>query len=223
MPPFAASSLTLQDVHQQFGLQRGYVDSYSDLLTLEPLTEYEQQDVLQTREDWNDHLATGSVSEGQVKLLSIGPLLRLARFYHRPLRIWAEEGITQIQISDGEQVITGRLDILAVHSEQLTPDSSPFWVLVIESKGSAISPSAGLPQLLTYAYSRLQQQQKVWGLVSNGEYYRFVQIQAGAMSQYALLPSLNLTDVHSAQQIVQVLKAIRQAQVDALPVLSVAG
>ncbi|MGB0564255.1 MAG: restriction endonuclease subunit R [Spirulinaceae cyanobacterium] len=223
MTSILASSLTLQDVHQQFGLQRGYVDSFSELLSLQPLTEYEQQDVLQTREDWNDHLATGSVSEGQVKLLSIGPLLRLARFYHRPLRIQAEEGIAQIQIADGEQVITGRLDILAVNSEQVTPNSTPFWVLVIESKGGAISPSAGLPQLLTYAYSLLPQQKQLWGLVSNGEYYRFVHLQAGATLQYALLPSLNLTDVHAAQQIVQVLKAIRQTQVDALPMLSMAG
>lgn len=223
MTSLPASHLTLQAVHQQFGLQRGYGDSYSELLSLEPLTDYEQQDLLQTREDWNDHLATGSVSEGQAKLLSIGPLLRLARFYHRPLKILAEEGMMQIKVVDGEQTITGRLDILIINPQQLTPSSTPFWVLVIESKGSAISPAAGLPQLLAYAYSRLQQQQQVWGLVSNGEYYRFVQLQAGTPPQYVLLPSLNLTDLHSAQQLVQVLKAIRKAQITPRPTLAVVG
>jgi hypothetical protein len=217
-----ASSLTLQDVHQYFGLQRGYIDDFSDVLTLEPLTAHEQQDLSQTREDWDDHLATGLVSEGQVKLLSIGPLLRLARFDHRPLQIRVEEGITRIEVADGTQAITGRLDILAIRPQATMPDAVPFWVLVIESKGSAISPAAGLPQLLTYAYSRLPQQKNVWGLVSNGEYYRFVQMQNGTPPHYWLLPSLTLSDRASAKKIVQVLNAIRNSQFNPAPLLSAA-
>lgn len=151
MTTLRAKDLTLDEVHHLFGFSKRYCDSFTPLLTLEPLTELEQQDTLQTRSEFENHLASGETSEGQVKLVAVGPLLRLAGFYRYPLKVTVEEGIARITVNDDDITITGRFDILAINRARLTSAKTPFWVLVVESKGGAISPTAGLPQLLTYA------------------------------------------------------------------------
>lgn len=208
-----AKNLSLEDVHRRFGFQRGYCDSFEALLPLEPLSDHEQQEIQQTRREFEHHFMSGEPSEGQVKLIAVSPLLRLAGFFQYPLQVVVEEGIARIERMDEDMVITGRFDILAIHRTRLTKGNTPFWVLVIESKGGAISPTVGLPQLLTYAYSSLQVQRSVWGLVTNGEYYRFVYAESGESPQYRLLPSLNLMDTRSSGQLLQVLKAIRQQSI----------
>ncbi|GAB4376026.1 MAG: hypothetical protein Kow00121_22450 [Elainellaceae cyanobacterium] len=205
-----AKNLTLEEVHRLFQLERHYSGSFAELLTLEPLSDREQQEIHQTRAEFDHHLTSGEPSEGQVKLIAVSPLLRLAGFYRYPFQVAVEEGIARIEVTDEDTVITGRFNILAINRAILRSVNTPFWVLVIESKGGAISPSMGLPQLLTYAYRSLQQQPSIWGLVTNGEFYRFVYMQGGDPPRYYLLPSLNLLDVDSAHQLLQVLKAIRQ-------------
>jgi len=49
-----------------------------------------------------------------------------------------------------------------------------IWILVIEYKNSSFNGSEGLPQLLTYVYTSLEQQKSVWGLTTNGMDYQFV-------------------------------------------------
>ena len=210
MTTLRAKDLTLDEVHRLFGFSKQYCDSFASLLPLQPLTESEQREALQTRSDFENHLNSGETSEGQVKLVAIGPLLRLAGFYRYPLNVIVEEGIARITVTDEDITITGRFDILAINRARLTSTEKPFWVLVVESKGGAISPTAGLPQLLAYAYRGIQDQDFIWGLATNGEFYRFLYIQPGASPTYALLPSLNLMDTSSAIQLLQVLKAIRQ-------------
>lgn len=211
MTPLKARHLTLQDVHHLFGFIRQYDGSFTPLLSLKPVTEFEQQELLQTRSDFDNHLIAGAASEGQIKLVVVSPLLRLAGFYRYPLKVRVEEGISKIEIVD-ETTITGRFDILAINQAQQTADNVPFWVLVIESKNSEVSPSRGLPQLLTYAYRSLEHQEAVWGLTTNGELYRFVRIQAGNPSTYQLMPILSLTELESSVKLLQVLKAICQSQ-----------
>ncbi|NET57238.1 MAG: restriction endonuclease subunit R [Symploca sp. SIO2E6] len=203
-----AKNLTLDQVHRLFSFQRQYDGSFTSLLSLEPITEFEQQEITQTRNDLENHLTSAAASEGQVKLVAVGPLLRLAGFYRYPLQVMVEEGIARIKVTDEETSITGRLDIVGINQARLSSNNVPFWVLVIESKNSSISPSMGLPQLLTYAYQSLKHQESVWGLATNGELYRFVYIQAGNPPTYQLLPFLSLTDSESSIQLLQVLKAI---------------
>ena len=212
-----AKNLTLEQVHQLFGFQRQYRDSFVPLLTLEPITDFERHEIIQTRNEFDNHLTAGQISEGQVKLIAVGPLLRLAGFYRYPMQVAVEEGIARIEIPDEDTIISGRFDILAINRKRLIKIDTPFWVLVIEAKGAAISPSVGLPQLLTYAYKAIENQELVWGLVTNGEFYRFVYIQSGESPSYQLLPSLNLMDTESAIELLQVLKAIRKSQDDVLP------
>jgi hypothetical protein len=204
-----ARNLSLEEVHNLLGFQRQYNDSFNSLLSLETLTEEEHQELIQIRDDFDKYLAAGKVSEGQVKFLAIAPLMRLAGYYRYPLQIKLEEEIADIEIEDEDKIITGRMDILAVNKAKKTASTS-LWVLLIESKNSSISPSEGLPQLLTYAFRSLQNQSSVWGLVTNGQYYQFLQIRQGNPSIYYLMPLLNLMESSRAIEILQVLKGICQ-------------
>jgi RNA polymerase subunit RPABC4/transcription elongation factor Spt4 len=150
-----AKNLTLNEVHYLLKFQKLPNGLFTPLLSLEALTEFEQQELTQIRNDFDSYLTEGRVFEGLVKALTTFPLLRLAGFYRPPLKISLEQDIANIVIEDEDSTITGRLDILAVNKTQITTTDTSFWVLVIEAKNSSIAPLAGLPQLLTYAL-------KVW-------------------------------------------------------------
>ena len=212
MTAFNAKNLTINEVIRLLKLQKLPNGSFTPLLSLEPLTEFEQQELIQTCEDFDSYLTDGKVSEGQVKLVSVGPLLRLAGFYRSPIKMFLEEGIADIAVEDEGATITGRLDLLAIDKNTLTTTDVPFWILVIETKNSAIDVLAGLPQLLAYAYKSLEHQTSVWGLVTNGARYQFAYIQSGTPPTFQLMPLLNLMDCEPAIQILQVLKAICKLQ-----------
>lgn len=208
MTTLNAKNLSLGDVHRLFGFQRQYSSSFTTLLSLPPLTESEQQEVVQIRNDFENYLIEGKVAEGLVKALTIFPLMRLAEFYRYPIKISLEEDIADIEIDDEDTTITGRMDILAVTKAKRTTTNAYFWVLVIESKNSSVDPSEGLPQLLTYASESLEHQTSVWGLTTNGQRYQFVYMQQGSLPTYQLMPFLNLMESEGAIQLLQVLKAI---------------
>ncbi|NES24566.1 MAG: restriction endonuclease subunit R, partial [Symploca sp. SIO3E6] len=78
----------------------------------------------------------------------------------------------------------------------------------IETKNSTVNALEGLPQLLTYAYRRLEEQSGIWGLTTNGLNYQFVYIQPGNPPTYQLFPELSLIRPEQSMQLLQVLKAI---------------
>lgn len=208
MPTLDSSKLTLNQVRRTLKLQQLSTGSFTDLLSLETLTEAEQQELLQIRNDFEEYLYEAKVSEGLIKFLTVAPLLRLASFYRYPIKLTMEDSI-EIAVEDEEITITGRLDILAVNTE--TPKNTPFWLLVIEAKNSAIEVRQGLPQLLTYAFKNLEQQSSVWGMVTNGLQYLFVHLRQETLT-YQLMPELYLLDAERSIQLLQVLKAICQLQ-----------
>jgi len=203
-----AKNLSLGDIHRLFGFQRQYNTSFTNLLPLESLTESEQQELVQTRKDFDNYLIEGKVSEGLVKALTIFPLMRLAGLYRFPIKITLEEDIADIVIEDEDTKITGRMDILAINKSNRTTANTYFWVLVVESKNSSVAVSEGLPQLLTYAHNSLKDQKSVWGLVTNGQDYQFVYILQGNPPTYVLMPILHLMETERSIELLQVLKAI---------------
>lgn len=205
-----ARNLSLEEVQRLFGFQEQYSDSFSNYLSLEPLTEAEQQEILQIKNDFRRYLTAGKVSEGQVKFLAVAPLLRLAGFYRYPIEIVLEENIADIEVEDEDITIKGRFDILAISKSKHTKPQTYFWVLLIESKNSQIDISTGLPQLLTYAYKNLDNQKSIWGLTTNGRSYQFIYLEPGNPPIYYLLPELNLMERERSTQLLQVLKAICQ-------------
>ena len=205
-----ARNLSLEEVQRLFSFQRQYNDSFSNYLSLEPLTETEQQELKQIQHDFDRYLTGGKVSEGQVKFLAVAPLLRLAGFYRYPLEIALEENIADIEVEDEDIKIKGRFDILAVSKAKYTKPQTYFWILLIESKNSQVDISVGLPQLLTYSYKNLDNQKSVWGLTTNGRSYQFIYIEQGNPPIYYLLPELNLMERERSSQLLEVLKAICQ-------------
>lgn len=200
-----ANQISIGEVHRLFGFHRSHQDSFAPLLSLEPISEYELNELQQIREDFDCYLAEGKVNEGMVNMLTTYPLMRLAGFYRAPITISLEQDIENITIAEEDLTITGKLDILAVHK----PIGQPFfWVLLIESKNSAIAASEGLPQLLTYARDSLKSQKSVWGLATNGQNYQFAFLQSEPSLTYQLMPLLSLVELNSSMQLLQVLKAI---------------
>ena len=207
-----ADNLALRDVYRLLDFQKQPMGDFTPLLSLDPLTEWEEQELLQIANDFDNYLTAAKVSEGLVKALTIFPLMRLAGFYRLPIELHLEEGIERITIEDEDTLITGRFDILAVN-KTAPLGSKPFWVLIIEAKNSSVDISAGLPQLLTYAYNSLAYQESVWGLVSNGLRYQFVYLKQGTPPTYQVMPDLNLFETQRAIVLLQVLKAICQLQI----------
>ena len=209
MTVIPAKDITLTEVHKLLKLQQQWTNGVlTNKLTLEPLTEYEQQEILQIRTDFRAYIYTEKVSEGMVKALTTFPLIRLAGFYHYPIKISLEQDIADIIIKDEDTTISGRYDLLAINKEQSLTEEIFFWVLVIEAKNSGITTYMGLPQLLTYAYQSLAYQESVWGLVTNGIHYQFVHLQQGNPPTYQLMPELNLLDNEDYVLLLQALKAI---------------
>ncbi len=204
-----AKNLTLNEVSDFLKFQQIFNnDTYQSFLSLERLTEFEQLELVQIRNDFREYLSFERVSEGLVQALTTFPLMRLAGFYRSPLKMSLEENIANIAIEDEDTTITGRLDILAINKEKQIAADIAFWILVIESKNSLIAPRAGLPQLLTYAYKSLEYQESVWGLATSGEFYQFVNIRRGNPPTYQLMPFLSLMEPESSVVLLQVLKAI---------------
>ncbi|HEY9882416.1 MAG TPA: hypothetical protein V6C98_02290 [Thermosynechococcaceae cyanobacterium] len=198
----------MEDVYRLLKFEEHLNDSITSLLSLEPLTELEHQEVLKIREVFRSYHNAGKVSEGQVRLLPIAQLLWFSGFYQPHIKITLEEGIAQIDIKDEDTIIKGRMDILAVSRLQNRRSITPFWILLIETKNSTIDALEGLPQLLTYAYKNIEEQAAVWGVTTNGMNYQFVYIQQGEHPTYQLLPELSLIRPEQTIQLLQVLKAI---------------
>lgn len=209
MTTINAKNLTLNEVSEFLKFQQLFNNhTYPSLLSLEALTEFEQLELVQIRNDFREYLSVEKVSEGLVQALTTFPLMRLAGFYRSPLKMSLEENIANITIEDEDTTITGRFDILAINKEKQIAADIAFWILVIESKNSLIAPRAGLPQLLTYAYKSLEYQESVWGLATSGEFYQFVNIRRGNPPTYQLMPFLTLMEPESSVVLLQVLKAI---------------
>lgn len=134
-----ASNLFLDDVHRFLHLEQQSNGSLTTLLSLEPLTEIEQQEILQIRNDFWRYLSAGKVYEGLVKFIALAPLMRLAGFYKHPTEIRLEERIADIDIEDEDTKISGRMDILAVNKAMPKRTRISFWILVIEAKNSSVS------------------------------------------------------------------------------------
>ena len=148
MVTLQAKNLTLNEVHQLLDLQPSVQRvRFTDVLNLPDLTEWEMAEMAQIRIDFQVYWQAGKVLEGQVQLLVLAPLLRLAGYYRSPIQLSLEQAIAEILLDDEDTKITGRLDLLAARRDAVTP----LWVLVVESKNSQVDALNGLPQLLTYA------------------------------------------------------------------------
>ncbi len=209
MVTLKARQLQLQDVHTLLGYEPKLDGAFQDYLPLPDLDGDDRSSLEEIRETFFRYLNRAKISEGQARELSVSPLLRLAGYHRSPIYLEIEEEIDRIFIEDQDTHIVGRLDIVAVRQD-VNATVCPLWILIVESKNTEASETVGVAQMLSDAYSSLEKQTNVWGLVTNGLNYRFFYIQKANHLTYQYMPSLNLLDTDSSQRLLQVLKAIRE-------------
>lgn len=210
-----AKDLSLENVCKFLKFEEHLNDLIASLLLLVPLTEFELQEILSIRQIFWSHYASGKITEGKIKSLLVARLMWLSGFYHPSLKITPVENIAAIHITDENAIIKGKMDILTVTEVRAKKTITSFAILLIEAKNIMIDAMEGLPQLLAYAYKKLEHQPSLWGMATNGKDYQFVYIQQGNPPTYHLFPAQSLLYQESSRQLLQVLKAIRNlAQVD---------
>lgn len=115
--------------------------------------------------------------EGTVTLLLASPLLTLAGFYDPPFRVRAEESV-RLTLDDSQEVLQGRIDVLVLLDQ--------IWVVVLESKKTALSVWAALPQTLAYLMANPDPQRPSFGLMTNGDEIVFIKLEQQPQPRYGL-------------------------------------
>jgi hypothetical protein len=208
MVTLKAKDIKLDEVRELLGFELIRQGRFEDFLGLQPLVSEEAEGLGVISSELFDYLENGRISEGQMQLVAIAPLLRLAGYSRSPIEYRVEEQIGSIYIEDRDTYIRGRFDIVAVNRRVQVDVQNLLWILVVESKNMGASEYVGIAQMLTYAYTSLARQEAVWGLVTNGANYQFFYIERGEKPTYRRMLSLNLLDPEPSVRLLQVLKAI---------------
>ena len=194
---------TLAEAERRFHLSRTSDETlFLEWQMLPELSMPEQTAIDQLWQRYLYQRSQGQLLEGTVTLLLASPLLTIAGLYDPPFRVQAEASV-QLTLDDGEEILQGRIDVLVLLNQ--------LWVVVLESKKTALSVWAALPQTLAYLMANPQPQQPSFGMITNGDDIVFVKLVQRSQRQYALsrvfAPLTSNRELYSA---VQVLKSISQ-------------
>lgn len=170
---------------------------------LPALTNADQATLTHLQQRFFEHRDRGSLPEGTVDKLIVSPLLDLAGLYDSRFTIRTEAQV-EILLEDRDELIQGRIDTLILQEQ--------FWVLVVEAKNTTLSLSVAIPQALTYLMANPDSDRPVFGLVTNGDEFRFIKL----LKQPTLNSQFDLSDVFSLlppqrsklHQVLQVLKQL---------------
>lgn len=190
---------TLTEAERQFNLSRTEDETFfSEWQTSLPdLSTVEQTALNELRRRYLYQRSGGQLLEGTVMLLLASPLLAIAGFYDPPFRVRAEESV-QLTLDDGEEILQGRMDVLVLLNQ--------LWVVVLESKKTALSVWAALPQTLAYLMANPHPEQPSFGMVTNGDDIVFVKL-VRSHRHYALsrvfAPFTSRRELYSALQILK--------------------
>jgi hypothetical protein len=191
---------TLAEAERRFNLSRTEDEAFfSEWQTSLPkLSSVEQTSLDELRRRYLYQRSEGQLLEGTVILLLASPLLAIAGFYDPPFRVRAEESV-QLTLDDGEEVLQGRIDVLVLLNR--------LWVVVLESKKTALSVWAALPQALAYLMANPQPEQPSFGMVTNGDDILFIKLVQGPQRYYALsrvfAPFTSSQELYTALQILK--------------------
>lgn len=202
--PISKTMLTLADVGDRLKLQvnpdRNFFPEWHHHLPA--LTPDEQQAIDRLQARFAAHRYRGLVAEGAVDKLLLSPLLDLVGFYEPEFDIRAEETV-DFEVIDRDEVLRGRMDTLII--------KDGFWVLVLEAKRTAMAALA-IPQALAYMMASPHRDRPVYGLVSNGEEFIFLKVQALPTPTYStskLYATFFPPDSQALSEVMQVLKRIK--------------
>ena len=186
----------------RFGLQKQLDPSFfaewqQDLPTL---TDPEQQALTEMQEEY-EYLSRYANLEAIVKMVIVGPLLKLAGFYRQPFRVKAEKRIELITEDEGT-IVRGQLDVLVMHDR--------LWAILIEAKRVQYSLDAGIPQALFYMLADPDPGKPMFGLVTNGPDFQFLKLVRGKPPVYGESVRFYMNRDRDMQQVLQILKKLAQ-------------
>ena len=141
------------------------------------------------------HRSGGHLLESTVMLLLVSPLLTITGLYDPPFLLKAEESVL-IKISDSEETLQGRIDVLVLRDR--------FWIIVLESKKTMLSVWSALPQTLAYLMASPNGDRPTFAMLTNGDDIVFVKLEAKqyGMSQ-VLSPLVNRGELEVAWQVLR--------------------
>jgi hypothetical protein len=151
-----------------FGLEQTFDLSFfpewqTDLPTL---SQVEQQTLIDMKQDYQ-YLSLYANLEPIVKMVIVGPLLKMAGFYNPPFRVKAEKRVELVTEDEGV-LVRGQLDVLVMHDR--------FWAILIEAKRVQYSLDAGIPQALFYMLGAPDPGKPIFGFVTNGPDFQFLKL-----------------------------------------------
>lgn len=97
-------------------------------------------------------------------------------------------------------MLYGRIDVLVLKDQ--------LWVVVLESKKTALSVWAALPQTLAYLMANPQPDRPSFGMVTNGDDIFFVKLVQQPQPQYSL--SRVFSQLISRQELYSTLQILRR-------------
>jgi Type I restriction enzyme R protein N terminus (HSDR_N) len=191
---------TLAEAERRFNLSRTEEKAFflEWQMILPELSTSEQLALDELRQRYLYQRSEGQLLEGTVTLLMASPLLAIAGFYDPPFRVRAEESVL-LTLDDGEEVLQGRIDVLVLLNQ--------LWVVVLESKKTALSVWAALPQTLAYLMANPHPEKSSFGMVTNGDEILFVKLVQKENRYYALsrvfAPFTSKQELYGALQILK--------------------
>ena len=196
-----AHNVSLAYLEARFGLQQTEgEDFFTEWFDALPeITDIEKQYLDRVKTNFMRLVKHPPILENAVKMLVVSPLLDLAGFYGEPFFLATEESL-EIALEDEGEIIRGRIDVLVIQEK--------FWLLVIESKRASFSLLAAIPQILTYMLANPNPDKPVFGLVTNGEDFQFIELIKQDKAKYNLSDKFTLSK--RKNELYQVLRILRK-------------
>lgn len=194
-----AQDITINDLKIKFNLQhtdeRQFFREWQD--NLPEVSESEKQSLERIKTNFLNLIEYPPMLENAVKMVVLSPLLDLAGFYQRPLRISTEKQVEIISEDEGT-IVKGKIDVLVLQ-EQL-------WILVIEAKKAQFSLEPGIPQALAYMLDHPHPEKPIFGLVTNGSNFIFIKLIKQERLLYALSDEFTLRRANDLYIVLKILK-----------------
>ena len=186
-----------------FGLEQDFdLAFFPEWQTDLPALSAAEQQVLDEMKSDYAYLSQYANLEPIVKMVIVGPLLKLAGFYRSPFHVKAEKRVELVTEDDGV-LVRGQLDVLVMHDR--------FWAILIEAKRVQYSLDAGIPQALFYMLGDPDPGKPIFGFVTNGPDFQFIKLVRQATPQFGLSDRFYMANRHDdLYQVLQILKKLGQ-------------
>lgn len=199
----AIQASKIEDVGElvdRFGLEK-CLDSafFSEYQTDLPELKVSEQEALEEMKHEYEYLSLFTNLEPIVKMVVVGPLLKMAGFYQPPFRVKAEKRV-ELVTEDDDVLVRGQLDVLVMHDR--------LWAILIEAKRVQYSLDAGIPQALFYMLGDPDPGKPVFGFVTNGPDFQFLKLARNQVPTYAESVRFYMNRDNDLQTVLKILKKL---------------